>query len=90
MKICIDRDVWSEMVRAIRMAHDPENIKVEIHSQDGMLVYDNGRLCVLHKKHYVWINPTELVERQRRGLERVLVEQVERVVASIIGGADVG
>ena len=93
-RIKINEDIFDELIVAIRYCDGDEDLEVEICSSEGdMLIYDNGRIVILHGGYHWNIHLEQLVEYQKTMLTNVLMDYVERVVEHIISEAipkDVG
>jgi|TARA_R100001082_G_scaffold111239_1_gene94362 hypothetical protein len=87
-KIKIHEDVFDRLIEEIRCCDDDQDLLIEIFNEQGsMLIYDNGRLLILHDGYQFQIRQEQLVDYQQRILFQVLMEYVERIVDNIISEA---
>tara|TARA_R100000655_G_C2892774_1_gene177389 strand:- start:276 stop:557 length:282 start_codon:yes stop_codon:yes gene_type:complete len=87
-KIRINEDIFDELIREIRCCDDDDELIIEIVNEEGdMLVYDNGRIIILHGGYQFTMRLEQLVDYQQHLLYQVLMEYVERIVDNIISEA---
>ena len=83
-KIRINEDIFDELIREIRCCDDDDELIIEIVNEEGdMLVYDNGRIIILHGGYQFTMRLEQLVDYQQHLLYQVLMEYVERIVDNI-------
>lgn len=87
-KIKIDDEIFEHLVEGIRECDDEEELLVEVMNSEGdFLVYDNGRIIILHGGYHFKMTMDQLIERQRRVLYYVLMDHIERIIDNIISEA---